>query len=158
MFRFYAPTRSDMKEHINHRILRYTHTNENGHFGLPPLSVLKRYRVFVSTTVSVSVMHSLGVPAGHFTHIFIDEAGQATEPEAFIGIRMLVGEKTNVILSGDPLQLGPIVRSNVARAFGLEVSYLERLMKSDVYNLEKYHGKRYVSPNQRFVPSLHAGI
>lgn len=33
-----------------------------------------------------------GIPEGHFTHIFVDEAGQATETECLIP---LAGKKTN---------------------------------------------------------------
>ncbi len=80
----------------------------------------------------------------HFTHIFIDEAGQALEPEVMVPIRTLAGRKTNIILSGDPKQLGPIVCSNVAAEFGCRVSYLERLMARKVYQLDPWAGKTYV--------------
>ena len=80
----------------------------------------------------------------HFTHIFIDEAGQALEPEVMVPIRTLAGRKTNIILSGDPKQLGPIVCSNVAAEFGCRVSYLERLMAREVYQLDPWAGKTYV--------------
>lgn len=29
---------------------------------------------------------TLGVPVGHFTHIFVDEAGQAVEPECMVAV------------------------------------------------------------------------
>ena len=83
------------------------------------------------------------MPRGHFTHIFIDEAGQATEPEAFVSIKTMADTKTNVVLSGDPKQLGPIIRSNIARELGLEKSFLERLMENDVYDLKAGYGKWY---------------
>ena len=83
----------------------------------------------------------MGVPRGHFTHIFIDEAGQTLEPEAMISIRTLASSETNVILAGDPKQLGPIVHSGVADALGLGVSYLDRLMDREVYRLDTGTGK-----------------
>jgi len=49
----------------------------------------------------------------HFSHIIIDEAGQATEPEAFVSIKTLADLKTNIVLSRDPKQLGPIIYSGI---------------------------------------------
>jgi len=106
---------------------------------------MKRFRVLVTTCVSASVAHGIGLPRGHFTHIFIDEAGQATEPESFVSIKMMADPKTNIVLSGDPKQLGPIIRSGVARELGLETSYLERLMDRDAYNLSTRYGRRFVN-------------
>ena len=84
------------------------------------------------------------MPRGHFTHIFVDEAGQATEPEVMIGIKTMADNDTNIILSGDPKQLGPIIRSAVARELGLEKSYLVRLADRDIYNNRRYQGITYV--------------
>ena len=97
---------------------------------------MKAFKVIVSTCVSASIVSGIGMARGHFTHIFIDEAGQATEPGAFVSIKMMADNKTNVVLSGDPKQLGPIIRSGVARELGLEKSYLERLMGREVYSVE----------------------
>lgn len=80
------------------------------------------------------------MPRGHFSHIFVDEAGQATEPEVMIGIKTMADNNTNVILSGDSKQLGPIIRSAVARELGLEKSYLERLMTRQPYDETSSHG------------------
>ncbi|XP_042372534.1 RNA helicase Mov10l1-like, partial [Plectropomus leopardus] len=38
-----------------------------------------------------------------------------------------------IVLAGDPCQLGPIVKSKLAAAFGLGVSLLERLMANPLY-------------------------
>ncbi len=38
-----------------------------------------------------------------------------------------------LILAGDPKQLGPILRSPIALKFGLQLSLLERLMANPVY-------------------------
>jgi helicase MOV-10 len=104
---------------------------------------LKRFKVILTTCISASILEGVEVPRGHFSHIFIDEAGQATEPEAFVSIKLIADSDTNVIISGDPKQLGPIIRSGVARQLGLEVSYLERLMDRDAYELKRGYGKRY---------------
>lgn len=111
---------------------------------------MTRFRVVVATCVSSSVVPGIGMPRGHFSHIPVDEAGQATEPESSISFKAMADAKTNVILSGDPNQLGPIIRSGIARQLGLEKSYLERLMDRDAYNLRTYYGKRYFRRNSEY--------
>jgi len=64
-----------------------------------------------------------GQKAG-LTHLFIDEAAQATIPEVLIPMS-LVNERTLVVMSGDSKQLGPLVHSKVAIRGGLEKSLLE---------------------------------
>ncbi len=113
-------------------------------FLVPTLGELSRFRVIVSTCFSAFLAYGVGIPRGHFSHIFIDEAGQALEPEAMIAIRTMAGPKTNVVLSGDPRQLGPIVRSTVATKLGFALSYLDRLMNRDIYQLENWEGKTFV--------------
>ena len=44
------------------------------------------YRIVVTTVVTAGHLVTYGVARGHFSHIFIDEAGQAHEPEAIIPI------------------------------------------------------------------------
>jgi helicase MOV-10 len=56
----------------------------------------------------------------------------------------MAADSTNVILSGDHKQLGPIIRSSVARELGLEKSYLERLMENELYDEKKGHQTTYV--------------
>ncbi|TFK72809.1 RNA helicase [Pluteus cervinus] len=136
VFRLYAISRSNSKDQLDHRLVDLTYVTLDGYFSIPPLASLKRFRVIITTCVSASTLYGFGLPRGHFSHIFIDEAGHATEPEAFISIKTLADANTNIILSGDPKQLGPIIRSSVARAFGLETSYLERLMDRDIYQVE----------------------
>lgn len=34
--------------------------------------------------MTLGVLYNMGFPQGHFTHILVDEAGQATEPEILI--------------------------------------------------------------------------
>lgn len=102
---------------------------------------MKAFRVVVTTCVSASVISGIGIPRGHYSHIIIDEAGQATEPESFVSIKTMADNATNIVLSGDPKQLGPIIRSPIARELGLETSYLERLMDRVTYDIEVGHGR-----------------
>ncbi|KAI0693032.1 P-loop containing nucleoside triphosphate hydrolase protein [Cytidiella melzeri] len=103
-------------------------------FVIPSPAELMQFHVIVCTCLSASLPFGVGMPRGHFTHIFIDEAGQATEPEVMISVKTMADPKTNVILSGDSKQLGPIVRSPIARDLGLSQSYLDRLMANPVYD------------------------
>ncbi|EKM76476.1 hypothetical protein AGABI1DRAFT_131302 [Agaricus bisporus var. burnettii JB137-S8] len=110
--------------------------NGNRVFAIPELEQLAKYRIVVSTCLSGSVPASLGLKRGHFTHIFIDEAGQGKEPEVMVPIKSIAGKDTNVVLAGDNQQLGPIVNSGTARLLKLSQSYLARLMTLPIYNIE----------------------
>jgi len=77
---------------------------------------------------------SATLPPRRFDFCFIDEAGQATEPDILIPISRCVksGHVTpQIVLAGDPEQLGPVVKSPYSRYFGLGLSLLDRLMKND---------------------------
>jgi superfamily I DNA and/or RNA helicase len=58
-----------------------------------------------------------------FTHVFIDEGAHAIEPECIIPITGLLDDRNEncgqLVIAGDPKQLGPILRSQFARNFGL---------------------------------------
>ena len=62
-------------------------------------------------------------PRNHFSHIFIDEAGHATEPECIIPVADLLDPNHprggQLVLAGDPKQLGPILRSPISVKYGL---------------------------------------
>ncbi|KAI0075956.1 P-loop containing nucleoside triphosphate hydrolase protein [Panus rudis PR-1116 ss-1] len=152
VFRLYAPSRD--KKSVPSELLDYTYLARSPEgldlFSVPPLARLRRFRVVVCTCVSASVLHGVGLPRGHFSHVFIDEAGQATEPEAMVSIKTLSDNNTNVILSGDPKQLGPIIRSAVARELDFELSYLERLMKMAIYDERKWFGRTVVKLVKNF--------
>lgn len=131
LFRFYAPSR--VKDQVPLELMSYAHVRPDGHFTVPPMSRMTRFRVIVTTCVSASVVSGIGMRRGHFSHIFVDEAGQATEPEVAISIMTMSDKRTNVVLSGDPKQLGPIIRSTMAAKLGLEVSLIERLLQREPY-------------------------
>lgn len=134
LIRLIAPSRSrETVAKSSPSVLKFTRSNAAGIFTCPSCEELAQFKVIVSTCCNASVLHGIGMARGHFTHIFIDEAGQTTEPELMIPIKTLCNDLTNVILSGDVKQLGPIVRSAVARALGLSTSYLERLMSDPLH-------------------------
>nr|CAD7570033.1 unnamed protein product [Timema californicum] len=45
---------------------------------------LGRHRVTIGTCATLGLLHMMAFPHGHFTHVLVDEAGQATEPEILI--------------------------------------------------------------------------
>ncbi|KZT41659.1 P-loop containing nucleoside triphosphate hydrolase protein [Sistotremastrum suecicum HHB10207 ss-3] len=163
LFRLNAPSRGfkELRERGNwSRFSRYCKTakgtykdpsidDEGDHFICSPIEDLKKFRVVVTTCASACQPWIFGIDPGHFTHIFIDEAGQAMEPEIMIAVKLLTGPATNIVLSGDPKQLGPIVRSPIAKQFGLAKSFLNRLMERRVYTL--HSGSEYEKP--RYNPS-----
>jgi helicase MOV-10 len=103
---------------------------------------LLAFRVVLSTCSSASLLRALDVPIGHFSHIVIDEAAQSEEPLAMIPIMGFSNAFTNIILTGDPNQLGPIIKSPTAARAGLGKSYLGRLMLMDeVYGPDTQAGK-----------------
>ncbi|KAF6019931.1 MOV10 [Bugula neritina] len=116
----------------------------------PSRNTLMRKRVIVSTLVTSGRLVSADMRS-HFTHIFIDEAGQATEPEAVIPISGLLDIKIGqLVLVGDPQQLGPVIRSPIASKARLGISLLERLMSYDIYQRDARSGHF----NQNYVTKL----
>lgn len=98
------------------------------HFRSPTPDELERALVVVATLGSCGRIYGMH-PTVEFTHVVVDECGQATEPELaaalqFNGLR-------RVVCAGDPKQLGPITVSMAARAKGLDCSPLVRLISHE---------------------------
>uniref|UniRef100_A0AAY4B5Y5 RNA helicase n=1 Tax=Denticeps clupeoides TaxID=299321 RepID=A0AAY4B5Y5_9TELE len=120
-------------------------------FVFPCKEVLMEYKILVTTVVTAGRLVSGGLPKNHFSHIFVDEAGHAVEPETIIGVAGLLGaEEGLLVLAGDPKQLGPILRSPFSKRHGLETSLLERLMKHNPLYQKDGMGKY----NSRYVTKL----
>ncbi|XP_054251935.1 helicase MOV-10 [Indicator indicator] len=110
--------------------------NQQSCYVYPSKKNLGCYRIIVTTLVTAGRLVSANFPPGFFSHVFIDECGQAVEPESVIAIAGLLtpmDQKTNpnggqLVLAGDPQQLGPVLRSPLAIEHGLGTSLLERLM------------------------------
>uniref|UniRef100_A0A8C3BLZ5 RNA helicase n=1 Tax=Cairina moschata TaxID=8855 RepID=A0A8C3BLZ5_CAIMO len=91
------------------------------------------FRIIVTTCSSAGMFYQTGIRLGHFTHVILDEAGQACEPESLIPIGLISEANGQIVLVGDPKQLGPVIKSKIALAFGLNMSLLERLLSRDMY-------------------------
>ncbi|XP_022761080.1 probable RNA helicase SDE3 [Durio zibethinus] len=144
---------------VNPDILRFCFFDEFV-FKCPPLCALTCYRIIISTYMSASLLYVENVSNGHFSHIFLDEAGQASEPESMIPIANLCQRETVAVLAGDPMQLGPVIYSRETETFGLGKSYLERLFECEFYSVgdENYVTKLVrnyrCDPEILYLPSL----
>ena len=127
------------------------------HFTVPPISALAKKRVVICTCGAAHLLLEAGYPSSlwqattpdkvpplpPFTHLLIDEASQALEPEMMLPLALATrgaaasgaasASGCNVVLSGDHMQLGPVVRAPFCREKGLARSLLERLMALPVY-------------------------
>lgn len=135
IFRLNAKFR-DLYDEVPPEIYSYCcyNTEEEMYF-CPPLNELSEYKLIVSTYMSSARIHASGLPAGHFTHIFLDSAGQASEPETMVPIANFATEETVVVVSGSLRQLAHQISCPMAREFGLSKSYLERLTELPFYSL-----------------------
>ncbi|KAJ7153558.1 P-loop containing nucleoside triphosphate hydrolase protein [Mycena crocata] len=176
MLRLNDPNRTFPEVATNIRQYCYV---ENDKFSLPRWEILMRYRVVVCSCLDAGILvdahctnnvlarlesdiigslhpgRQIKEPImPHFSHLLIDEAAQAAEPELLIPISVVLpgtqGDLSSpsnglsfgsirpsvtpqLILCGDPNQLGPIVTSDAARDAELDVSLLQRLFDRPVY-------------------------
>lgn len=96
-------------------------------------SFIGRHRVTIGTCICLGALAMMGLPKGHFTHIIVDEAGQALESEIMIPLTFLDKQNGQIILAGDPMQLGPVVLSMYCKEYGMDDSYLVRLLDTFPY-------------------------
>ena len=105
MFRLNAPSRSKdaLKEELQgenpRRFLEYCCCEADA-FEVPELAKLRSFRVVVSTCCSAALIRAAGVPEGHFTHVFVDEAGHALEPELLIPLMAAKGARPGGAVGG----------------------------------------------------------
>ncbi|XP_029007903.1 putative helicase mov-10-B.1 isoform X2 [Betta splendens] len=141
VYRLYSSSR-DPKS-VPQKLLKHCNWDERQEcFVFLKEETLMKYKVIVTTMVTAGRLVSGGIPVGHFTHVFVDEGGQAVEPECIIAIAGLLSPSSSqLVLAGDPKQLGPILRSSLALQSGLGLSLLERLMKDNpLYQKSKDSG------------------
>uniref|UniRef100_A0A8C5BSX3 RNA helicase n=1 Tax=Gadus morhua TaxID=8049 RepID=A0A8C5BSX3_GADMO len=116
----------------------------------PSKEDLLNYTIIVTTLCTAGRLVTGGIPPGHFSHVFVDEAGHAVETECIIPLAGLVQpESGQVVLAGDPKQLGPILRSPLVQNNGMSMSLLERLMDT-IDDDSKSHPAILKVPNDLF--------
>ncbi|XP_076751780.1 putative RNA helicase armitage isoform X1 [Xylocopa sonorina] len=149
-------------ELADEKTVKQTKHNEMGPRLNCTMSVLGRHRITIGTCIALGILNNMGFPRGHFSHIIVDEAGQATEPEIMIPLNFVHFDYGQVILAGDPLQLGPVVQSRIAKNFGLNESFLSRLLRHFPYQrdpngFETHYDPRLVTRlvfNYRSLPEI----
>jgi helicase MOV-10 len=91
----------------------------------------------------------------HWTHLIIDEAAQATEPELAPAMHLVLAHDyaAQIVLAGDPKQLGPEIQSRAASSAGLSQSLMDRLYIHKHYAQTETH-LTTLQNNYRSHPSL----
>uniref|UniRef100_A0AAZ3QYG9 RNA helicase n=1 Tax=Oncorhynchus tshawytscha TaxID=74940 RepID=A0AAZ3QYG9_ONCTS len=117
LFRMYAASRNP--EDVPNDIRDCCNLGQDC-FVFPCKEELMKYSIVVTTLITAGRLVTGGVPPGHFSHVFVDEAGHAVETETIISLAGLLQPETGqVVLAGDPKQLGPILRSPLALKHGM---------------------------------------
>lgn len=94
---------------------------------------LKSHRMLIGTCITLGTLMELDIDKEYFTHVIIDECGQSKETESIIPMTLMDKWTGQIILAGDPQQLGPIVLSPFAKKLGLARSFMVRLLGTDLY-------------------------
>ena len=80
---------------------------ENREFRLPrSAEELASKLVVVCTCMTAAKLWGWGVAPGHFSHVLVDEAAQAMEPECLLAFADVLRPNGTLVLTGDPKQLG----------------------------------------------------
>lgn len=133
------------------------YNEETNYFGLPSPEQLAAYNIVVCTCGAAGMLRegkyaayyekacreaekakATGLRALEFTHVMIDEAGQALGPEALIPLTLLAPQDSCAMLCGDPRQLGPVLHSTPAEGHGLKTSLLEAFVQYHATQQQHY--------------------
>lgn len=137
MHRFHAQSRPYSS--IPNELLDISNVQDRSVY-LPNDDDLKNFRIIICTFVTAARIASASFPPGHITHVFLDECGHSMEPECIAALAGIIENDGQVVLAGDPHQLGPVIRNQQCFSSGkhfsnngLDKSYLERLMEREMY-------------------------
>ena len=94
-------------------------------FTFPARDAIDSCRVVVTTLMTADRLYAVG--AKPFSHVFVDEAGHASEQLLMVGLNAAGNANAKVVLAGDPKQLGPRTNLPLLREAALHRSPLERI-------------------------------
>ncbi len=80
---------------------------QNNAYVLPTRDDVIKHRVVIATLAMSKHLFDLQLNHGFFTHILVDEAAQALEPEALLPLA-LAGPNTKVVFTGDHMQVSSV--------------------------------------------------
>ncbi|KAL2712790.1 putative helicase MOV-10 [Vespula squamosa] len=141
MHRMYS--RSKRRSDVNSIIHPCANFAEDTNIFLPK-EILLFKKIILTTLVSCTRLLKANIKESHFSFVIIDEASQSIEPETLIPFLLACMKddenkgllQAQVVIAGDPCQLGPFIRSKIAEPL-LGISMLERLMDCPVYKRDK---------------------
>lgn len=136
IFRLFAGSQEKKRDQIDDELIEVSNLESGDHF-YPCLEELYQFRIILCTLCVAGKLGLAKISPTHFSHVFIDECGSASEPEALIPIVGIITGRNrmlgSIVLAGDPKQLGPILASEKASQMGMGLSLLERLMDHEIY-------------------------
>lgn len=107
---------------------------ENGFRENCQMEYLSDFRIIILTIGSVGTFMEMGFPERHFTHLYVDEAGQCLETEIIVPMTLLSKMNGHFVFVGDEKQLGPVVQFNPLVRWNYGLSLFERLQQFPMYN------------------------
>ncbi|KAJ8713908.1 hypothetical protein PYW08_007528 [Mythimna loreyi] len=120
-------------ETIPECLAKYSNGTSRSSYHYVPVEDFMSHSIVITTLSHAAMfaknMRHLSYPH-HITHLFIDEAAQASEPACLIPVCGMLRPNGALVLAGDPHQLGPVVISRNAHNLGLGTSLMERLKKT----------------------------
>ena len=111
------------------------------------------HRIIITTTSQAGVIFKHRISPNHFSHVFVDEAAQVTEPETLVPISLSDVSNGVIVLAGDHKQLGPVIQSQETMFpfCRLERSLMERLMtifqcyeRNGTFRYKGYYNPKFV--------------
>uniref|UniRef100_A0AC34F7V7 RNA helicase n=1 Tax=Panagrolaimus sp. ES5 TaxID=591445 RepID=A0AC34F7V7_9BILA len=93
----------------------------------------------------------------YFTHIYIDEAGQARDAEVIMPLFTFGSKNTLFAIAGDPKQLDPVITSEILRnpEYNTKLSTISRINDHPEYTEFRKNVKNFVILNTNYRSQMH---
>uniref|UniRef100_A0A7G3AED1 Putative dna helicase n=1 Tax=Lutzomyia longipalpis TaxID=7200 RepID=A0A7G3AED1_LUTLO len=117
VYRMFASSKEQNLDSIDPKLLEISNLKGGTHY-YPTIVYLSKFSVILTTLAIAGKFAQARIHSGHFQYVFIDEAGSSTEPSTLIPIAGVISSPGmihgQIVLAGDPMQLGPIVKCDRA--------------------------------------------